>query len=499
MSNPLSNNTSSDPVAAARAMIGAQLDHYHRMTSLHHALITVLNEADEDRLARGEFLRATARDIATSARTTGLDEAARVAVNEALSFYPRAYRDEWLAQDRRGLRSEWEALSAATAQIVTAPDAFAPGIDGQSVTATARALQKRLFELYDIENAPDVVHTEDGPEYVLLDSEPDPQLTASIAKVEKQLDDYLRTHRDEPELAEEFASYYAGQDRHLARLLSTPPDLREHIVSIGKDDANALSPRWQTSPQLKTPDLPSAYIWAIQTMVRYATPDQRVWLDISREIAEPGGTVTVESVHHLNRTAGEVVRQIGTLSERRTESEHGEIEAVQVNRLRLRARDPQTHPDREVWVGWDRLTDSFFAQVFDGVDADGEDVVTLDVGANARSEITDPRQVIAMIRPYAPIPPDLEARLTGQRAPEMPEIGEEFVPTHIEYQQAQDGTTVWDGHVHGIRIVRLLDAVTRSEHPPSASSGPSDSPDPDQPDSTVGIHEPPSALGHELG
>jgi len=323
MSNPLSDTTSSDPLAAVQAMIGAQLHHYHLMTSLHHTLITVLDEPDEDRLARGEFLRATARDIAASARTAGLDEAARVAVNEALNFYPVEHNDQWLAREPGNLLSEWEAQSARAAQVLTVTKSDAPGIDGQSVQATAQALEKRLFELYNIENAPDVVYTEDGPEYVLLDSEPDPQLAASIAKAEKQLDDYLRSHRDEPEIAAEFATYYTGQDRRLARLLSTPPDLREHIVSIGNDNATPLSPRSQPSPQLKAPDLDSAYLWAVQTMIRYATPDEQVWLDISREIAEPDGAMTVESVHHRNGTAGEIVQQLFTLHKRHVETEHG--------------------------------------------------------------------------------------------------------------------------------------------------------------------------------
>ncbi|WP_280254951.1 hypothetical protein [Nocardia wallacei] len=83
------------------------------------------------------------------------------------------------------------------------------------------------------------------------------------------------------------------------------------------------------------------------------------------------------------------------------------------NRVRLTPLDDSV-PDREIYVGWDRGLGTYFAQVYDGVDADGEDVLSLDLG-NEPGEIGTPDAAIEAIRPYAKIPEDLPAALNGQR------------------------------------------------------------------------------------
>ncbi|MBF6278071.1 hypothetical protein [Nocardia nova] len=62
----------------------------------------------------------------------------------------------------------------------------------------AKRLQARLFELYDMDNSPDIVWTEDGPEYGdTFDDAEDPALQESIKKAEAALDDHLNQHRAE--------------------------------------------------------------------------------------------------------------------------------------------------------------------------------------------------------------------------------------------------------------------------------------------------------------
>lgn len=83
------------------------------------------------------------------------------------------------------------------------------------------------------------------------------------------------------------------------------------------------------------------------------------------------------------------------------------------NRVRLTPLDNSV-PDREIYVGWDRGLGTYFAQVYDGVDVDGEDVLSLDLG-NEPGEIDTPDAAIEAIRPYAEIPEDLPTALSGQR------------------------------------------------------------------------------------
>jgi hypothetical protein len=84
------------------------------------------------------------------------------------------------------------------------------------------------------------------------------------------------------------------------------------------------------------------------------------------------------------------------------------------SRIRLETLAAQAHPDREVFVGWDRPVGTYYVQVFDGCDQDGEDVVLLDRGG-ILDRITDPAAAIDVVRPYAVIPEDLPATLTRHR------------------------------------------------------------------------------------
>ncbi|KZM75551.1 hypothetical protein [Nocardia terpenica] len=64
-----------------------------------------------------------------------------------------------------------------------------------------------------------------------------------------------------------------------------------------------------------------------------------------------------------------------------------------MSRIRLQTLDSTHHPDREVIVGWDRGLQTYFAQVFDGQDKTGEDIILLDVG-NQLGEFANPQQVL---------------------------------------------------------------------------------------------------------
>ncbi|MBF6188881.1 hypothetical protein [Nocardia farcinica] len=84
-----------------------------------------------------------------------------------------------------------------------------------------------------------------------------------------------------------------------------------------------------------------------------------------------------------------------------------------VNRIHLPPTDPSP-PGREVVVGWDRPTHSYFVQVLDP-GPDGEDDVVLDEGANAYAEITDPAMALELASRFASIPGDLHHRLHNMR------------------------------------------------------------------------------------
>lgn len=65
-------------------------------------------------------------------------------------------------------------------------------------------------------------------------------------------------------------------------------------------------------------------------------------------------------------------------------------------------------------IGWDRPLESFFVQVFAGVDSDGEDNVILWTGTSP-GELPTAAAAIALVQPYAAIPEDLNARLETDR------------------------------------------------------------------------------------
>ncbi|MBO0878800.1 MAG: hypothetical protein J2P17_00085 [Mycobacterium sp.] len=83
------------------------------------------------------------------------------------------------------------------------------------------------------------------------------------------------------------------------------------------------------------------------------------------------------------------------------------------NRIRLEPLDTSV-PDREIFIGWDRGLGTFFAQVFEGTDPEGEDILLVDRGDKV-DEITDPAEAIDALRPYAQIPDTLAEVLTAQR------------------------------------------------------------------------------------
>lgn len=84
------------------------------------------------------------------------------------------------------------------------------------------------------------------------------------------------------------------------------------------------------------------------------------------------------------------------------------------NRIRLTPIDGSA-PEREVYIGWDRGMQTYFAQVFDGVDEAGEDVTSLDLG-NEPGELATAAEAVEAVRAYAEIPEDLASSLTAQQA-----------------------------------------------------------------------------------
>lgn len=84
------------------------------------------------------------------------------------------------------------------------------------------------------------------------------------------------------------------------------------------------------------------------------------------------------------------------------------------NRIHLNPRDAAENPEREIVVGWDRGMQTYFAQVFDGTDEFGEDLMAVDIGMRV-GEITYPGGVIDAVRNYAEIPDELGQILADQR------------------------------------------------------------------------------------
>ncbi|WP_158892594.1 hypothetical protein [Amycolatopsis anabasis] len=85
------------------------------------------------------------------------------------------------------------------------------------------------------------------------------------------------------------------------------------------------------------------------------------------------------------------------------------------SRIPLTPLNAADHPDREIYVGWDRGMQTYYAQVFDGEDANGNEVLLVDRG-NSIGDLTYPGGVIDAVRDYAEIPADLATRLADDRA-----------------------------------------------------------------------------------
>ncbi|WP_158892596.1 hypothetical protein [Amycolatopsis anabasis] len=85
------------------------------------------------------------------------------------------------------------------------------------------------------------------------------------------------------------------------------------------------------------------------------------------------------------------------------------------SRIRLEPLDADAHPQREIHVGWDDVLHTYYATVFDGVDADGEHIPLVERGTDI-GEILEPAIALDAVRPYAEIPDDLGTTLATHRA-----------------------------------------------------------------------------------
>lgn len=105
------------------------------------------------------------------------------------------------------------------------------------------------------------------------------------------------------------------------------------------------------------------------------------------------------------------------------------------SRIRLQPLS-DLNPDREIYVGWDEGLQTYYAQVFDGQDEQGEDRLTVDVG-NDLGDITYPGGVISALRPYADITDDLGELLNISR-----------VSTTPTYTDLRADSRAYQQHVH---------------------------------------------------
>ncbi len=93
------------------------------------------------------------------------------------------------------------------------------------------------------------------------------------------------------------------------------------------------------------------------------------------------------------------------------------------NRVSLTPQDTTANPDMEIVVGWDRGMQTYFAQVFNGVNEYGEEVMPIDIG-NRTGEITYPGAVLDAVRPFAEVPDDLGLVLATQREADTSTYGQ---------------------------------------------------------------------------
>lgn len=84
------------------------------------------------------------------------------------------------------------------------------------------------------------------------------------------------------------------------------------------------------------------------------------------------------------------------------------------NRIRLTPTEDSA-PEREIYIGWDRGLGTYFAQVFDGVDSTGEEIISLDLG-NEPGEIATAAEAVEAVRSYAEIPEELASTLAEQQS-----------------------------------------------------------------------------------
>ncbi|MEV0109233.1 hypothetical protein AB0H42_23225 [Nocardia sp. NPDC050799] len=121
----------------------------------------------------------------------------------------------------------------------------------------------------------------------------------------------------------------------------------------------------------------------------------------------PDIRATVEELHAR-------MHGTGTRPEWPTDPERGPAaRSGSVNRIRLTPREDGV-AGRDIVIGWDRGLGTFFAQVLDGTDAEGEPVVRVHVGSEP-DDITDPAEAIDAISSYAQIPDNLVEELNRQR------------------------------------------------------------------------------------
>ncbi|MEU8900686.1 hypothetical protein AB0C65_32815 [Nocardia sp. NPDC048505] len=85
-----------------------------------------------------------------------------------------------------------------------------------------------------------------------------------------------------------------------------------------------------------------------------------------------------------------------------------------MSRIRLQPNDDHADRGIEVYIGFEPALKTYFAQVFDGLDADGEEIMPVDLG-NEPGEIKTPHAAIEALEPYAEIPDDLYERLRAGR------------------------------------------------------------------------------------
>ncbi|QYN18918.1 hypothetical protein [Amycolatopsis sp. DSM 110486] len=84
------------------------------------------------------------------------------------------------------------------------------------------------------------------------------------------------------------------------------------------------------------------------------------------------------------------------------------------SRIRLQPRSPGLFVEREIYVGWDDVLQTYYAHVIDGTDDQGEERRIFEVGGDVR-EVTDPSRLVAAVQSYAEIPDNLGELLNISR------------------------------------------------------------------------------------